>query len=117
MHPAQAPIAKVRLNEYTNVSANAYPDLPPSWTAATRGPFSVVINMQGTFYTATQGTFALTGGATLVVSGRAGFDAFVLLHELGHQLDDYTHFVDDSSGSNDTEGPNNQFVYQNCFLP
>jgi len=88
----------------------------PNADAETTGWNSVVINLQGDFYNATQAAFALPSGG-LSIAGRKGIGAFILLHELGHQLDEYTHFIDDSSGSDATEGPNNQFVYDNCFAP
>jgi len=68
----------------------------PGSGAATAGPKDVWINPNGLFVTATGGRIKLPDGSTYDLGSAKNVRAFILLHELGHELSDYTAFTDDA---------------------
>src|SRR5579864_2223139 len=60
----------------------------------------VQINSQGTYMTAWTGWITLPGGLRLFLGNITNIRAFVLLHELGHQLKGHTGFIDDAADPN-----------------
>jgi len=84
----------------TNYRFLAADDDGPGVGAATMGPTDVRINPDGLFVTATTGTIRLPDGSTFNLGSALNVQAFILLHELGHQLKENTGFtrdVDDSA--------------------
>ncbi len=59
------------------------------------GPTDVRINPGGLFVSATGGAIKLADGSTYDLGSATNVRAFILLHELGHQLKDYTGFTED----------------------
>jgi len=82
--------------------------------AATLSPTHVAINTGGIFLSPPpDGSFFLSGSRYSAGDG-AGIQAFVLLHELGHQLDHNTGFMPDA-GNTALNTRQSQAVLSACF--
>ncbi len=86
----------------------------PSTGAATAGPTDVFINTIGVYMTAKGGGIRLPNGFTCNLGNATNVRAFILLHELGHQLKGNTGFttdVDDAS----TNSAHSMRIIKACF--
>jgi RHS repeat-associated protein len=96
------------------ISGTKYYVGPFDGTAQTDpGHVLVQINSAGPFFTFTSGSFAMPGGVTANLGSVTAFRAFILLHELGHELSGCTGFVPDKENIVNTE--HSLRVIFNCF--
>jgi RHS repeat-associated protein len=105
-----------RINDtnYSILPASAFSN--PNDVAQTQSPVSVKLNSQGAFFTSSTMQVGLMFGPTpITLSGDMG-RAFVLLHELAHQLSGVTGAIPEGHGPDSAAAGeiNNQFVYDNC---
>jgi RHS repeat-associated protein len=112
-------IARIYATTYIGRAENTYPQyVTPtgSWGAVTTGAFNVTMNLQGAFYNWTPGfSFPLMHGSFAPTSA-AEFGAFVLMHELIHELTrsgDLAGMSDSNLGIG--QKVNNSWVYDNCW--
>lgn len=73
----------------------------PGAGAQTIPPTDVQININGAYMTAANSVIRLPNGFTCNLGSITNVRAFVLLHELGHQLKENTGFIADVDGANE----------------
>ncbi len=81
--------------------------------AQTGGPTTVIINDQGLYMTARNGRITLPNGSKCNLGSITNVRAFILLHELGHQLKGNTGFTDDVDGA--TNSAHSMRIIKACF--
>jgi RHS repeat-associated protein len=92
-----------------------FPPLAPGVGAQTPAddPNTVFINRAGLFMTAENGTITLPNGSMCNLGSITNVRAFILLHELGHQLSANTGFTNDLDGA--TNSAHSMTIIKECF--
>jgi YD repeat-containing protein len=98
---------------YVDRPASAHPK-SPGWAAVVDGGIYVDLNAQGSFYHAASAPIPVSFGDPVTLSG-ADLGAFILLHELAHQMEGITGAVPDGEGDGPDQLFNNQLVIDHCF--
>jgi len=86
----------------------------PSTGAATVGPTDVFINTGGLYMTAKSGGITLPDGFKCNLGNATNVRAFILLHELGHQLKENTGFTTDADDAA-TNAAHSMRTIKACF--
>jgi hypothetical protein len=86
----------------------------PSTGAATVGPTDVFINTGGLYMTAKGGGIKLPNGFKCNLGSPTNVKAFILLHELGHQLKENTGFTTDADDAA-TNSAHSLRIIKACF--
>ena len=81
--------------------------------AQTVGPSNVQINSVGLFMSATSGKIRLPNGVTFDLGSPTNVRAFIMLHELGHQMKGVTGFTDDVDAT--TNAAHSMRIINACF--
>ena len=101
-------------NQMTNTQYRFVP-LPqgPGAGAQTIDATNVQINSLGLFMTATSGRVRLPNGFTCDLGNPTNVRAFIMLHELGHQMANVTGFTDDVDAT--TNSAHSMRIIKKCF--